>query len=142
MSGGPGVTLRSPVMARTTADLTESEREFLRERHLGTLTTLRAPSRPHVVAISFTFDPDDGVVRIIGSDGTQKVLNVERHGWAAVCQVEGRHWLTLEGPARVLRDTESVAEAVAAFERRYRPARENPNRIAIEIRVERVLGRA
>jgi len=31
--------------------------------------------------------------------------------------------------------------AVAAFESRYRPARDNPNRVAIELTVDRILGR-
>jgi PPOX class probable F420-dependent enzyme len=123
-------------------ELTDTDLAFLVERHLGTLTTLRADGSPHVVAISFGYDPDDRVARIITSDRTQKVRNIERDGRAAICQVEGRLWLTLEGKATVSRDPERVARAVAAFEDRYRPTSENPNRVAIEVVVERVLGRA
>jgi F420H(2)-dependent biliverdin reductase len=129
-------------MTRGPADLTPSELDFLAERHLGTLTTLRPDGSPHVVAIAFVYDPADAVVRIITSDGSRKVRNTERGGRAAVCQVEGPRWLPLEGPVVVRRDPPEVATAVAAFERRYRPARENPNRVAIEIAVDRVLGRA
>lgn len=129
-------------MPRRLHDLTDSEREFLTQRHLGTLTTLRSDGTPHVVAIAFTVHPEEGLVRIISSDGSQKVTNVDRSGRAAVCQVDGPRWLTLEGPATVRRDPESVATAVTAFEGRYRPARENPRRVTIEIEVDRVLGRA
>jgi hypothetical protein len=35
-----------------------------------------------------------------------------------------------------------VARAVADYTRRYRPPRENPQRVALEISIERILGRA
>ncbi|MFH2071620.1 MAG: TIGR03618 family F420-dependent PPOX class oxidoreductase [Actinomycetota bacterium] len=127
-------------MARRAADLTGEEVAFLTERHLGTLTTLRADGTPHVVAIAFTVDLEAGVVRIITSDGGQKVRNIEGGGRAAVCQVDGPRWLTLEGPAVVTRDSERIGAAVTGFEARYHPARENPERVAIEITVRRVLG--
>lgn len=129
-------------MPRIHTDLTETELDFLTERHLGTLTTLREDGTPHVVAIAFGYDHAGGRVLIISSNGTQKVRNVERSGRAVVAQVDGRRWLALEGEARVDKSPEGVAEAVGAFEARYRPARENPNRVGIEIQVDRVLGRA
>ena len=106
--------------------------------HTGTLTTTRADGTPHVTAIVFTYA--DGIARVIASDDTQKVRNIERTGYAAVCQVDGPRWLTLEGPAVVTRDTDRIAVAVEAFTKRFRPPRVNPKRIAIEITVERVLG--
>lgn len=130
-----------PIVPRGPDDLTDDELGFLAERHLGSLTTIRSGGSPHVVAIAFTFDPADGVVRIITFDGSQKVRNVERTARAVVCQVDGPRWLTLEGAARVTRSAERIQRAVAGFEARYRPARENPQRVAIEINVERVLGR-
>ncbi len=126
---------------RDASDLTTEELRFLKERHLATLTTLRDQNTPHVVAIAFGYDPDARLVRIISSDGTQKVRNIEARGFAAVCQVDGARWLTLEGTARVIRDPDTVHLAIEAFEARYRPARENPNRVAIEIVVNRILGR-
>ncbi len=128
-------------MPRTTADLTDTEKAFLSERHLGTLTTIRPDGTPHVVAVAFAYDADAGLVRIISSDNTQKVKNTERHGRVAVCQVDGPRWLTLEGEARVVRDPDGIARAVSGFEARYRPARENPDRVAIEITVDRLMGR-
>lgn len=127
-------------MARTPAELTPAELAFLTDTHLATLTTLRPGGRPHVVAIAFTYE--EGLVRIITDGSSRKVRNVAGHGWAAVCQVDGRRWLTLEGAAEVTTDPARVAAAVGAHERRYRPVAENPSRAAIEITVERVLGRA
>jgi len=114
---------------------------FLSERHLATLTTLASGGWPHVVAVGFTFDPADGLVRIITGAGSQKAANAHRGGRAAVGQVDGARWLSLEGPVTVTSDPERVAAAVAAYTVRYRPPRENPTRLAIEITVERVLGR-
>lgn len=129
-------------MSRTAADLTESELVFLADRHLGTLTTMRADGSPHVIAIAFVYDADEGLARIITSDNTQKVRNVERDPRVAVSQVDGPRWLTLEGNGVVARDPDRVSAAVAAFESRYRPARDNPNRVAIELEVTRIMGRA
>jgi F420H(2)-dependent biliverdin reductase len=129
-------------MAITPADLTPEAHTFLHERHLGTLSTLRADGTLHVCAVGFTWDPDALLVRVITGDGSQKVRNVERSGRAAVGQVDGGRWLSLEGPARVTRDPAEIATAVARYTARYQEPRVNPQRVAIEITVERVLGRA
>lgn len=115
---------------------------FLAERHLASLTTLRADGTPHVVPVGFAFDPGSGTVRVITNAGSQKARNAARGGRAVVCQVDGGRWLALEGPVRVSDDPARVAEAVAAYARRYRQPGENPNRVTLEIAVDRVLGRA
>lgn len=126
---------------RSPSDLTPEELQFLTERHLATLTTLRPDNTPHVVAIAFGYDRQAGLARIISSDNTTKVRNVESNGSVALCQVDGPRWLTLEGVARVVRDPNSIQMAVDAFEARYRPVRANPRRVAIEVSVSRILGR-
>lgn len=115
--------------------------DFLTERHIGTLTTLRDDGTAHVVAIAFTWDPGPGVVRIITRAGSQKVLNVSRTGRAAVAQVDGPRWVSLEGPAVVTDRPDEVAEAVRRYAERYSQPSESPERVAIEISVERILGR-
>jgi PPOX class probable F420-dependent enzyme len=116
---------------------------FLTERHLATLTTLRADGSPHVVPVGVTFDPATATARVITSGGSAKARHV-RAGQArvAVCQVEGRRWLTLEGTGVVRDDAASVADAEARYAQRYRQPRENPARVVIEISVDRVLGNA
>ena len=57
-----------------------------------------------------------------------------------LCQVDGRHWLSLEGPALVRADLASVRDAERRYAVRYRVPRENPQRVVLEIAVERVLG--
>ncbi|WP_280237009.1 PPOX class F420-dependent oxidoreductase [Nocardia cyriacigeorgica] len=120
-------------------ELSPAAVEFVSERHLATLTTLRSDGTPHVVAVGFTWDADAGVARIITNDGSVKVRNVRRSGYAAVSQVDGVRWLTLEGPATVLDDPDSVADAVRRYAGRYRVPRENPTRVVIAIQVRRKL---
>jgi PPOX class probable F420-dependent enzyme len=115
---------------------------FLAERHLATLTTLRADGSPHVVAVGFSFDASDGLARVITSAASVKARNAARGGRAAVSQVDGPRWATLEGDARLVTDAAGVATAVAHYAARYRQPGERADRVAIEIVVDRVLGRA
>lgn len=130
-------------MSRDPHDLGPDALAFLTERHLATLTTLRADGSPHVVPVGVTFDPATATARVITSGSSAKARHV-RDGQArvAVCQVDGRRWLTLEGTAVVRDDAASVADAVERYARRYRTPRENPARVVIEISVDRVLGNA
>ncbi|MGY1693475.1 pyridoxamine 5'-phosphate oxidase family protein [Geodermatophilus sp. SYSU D00814] len=130
-------------MAHDPHDLAPELLVFLTERHLATLTTLRADGSPHVVPVGVTFDPATATARVITSRGSAKARHV-RDGQArvAVCQVEGRRWLTLEGTAVVREDAASVADAEARYAQRYRAPRENPQRVVLEISVDRVLGNA
>ena len=115
---------------------------FLRDRHLATLTTLRADGSPHVVPVGFGYSPDEHLVRIITFAGSQKAVNAERGSRAAVSQVDGGRWLTLEGESRLVADADGVAAAVAAYAARYQAPKQRDDRVAIEIRVDRMLGRA
>lgn len=114
---------------------------FWAERHLCTLTTLRADGSPHVVAVGATLDPATGLARVISSGSSAHVRHV-RQGSArvALCQVDGARWTTVEGLAVVRDDPAAVAEAEQRYAARYRPPRPNPARVALEITVTRVLG--
>lgn len=127
-------------MATQPQDLSDDALAFLEERHLATLTTLRRDGSPHVVPVGFTWDAEAGVVRVITDAASQKARNGARSGRAVVCQVEGRRWLSLEGPSRVLTDAAAVTDAERRYAARYRPPRLNPTRVVIEIHVDRVLG--
>ena len=123
-------------------DLSPAMLAFVRERHLATLTTLRPDGSPHVVPVGFTYDASRGVVRVITWATSVKTGHARRGGRAAVSQVDGGRWITLEGIARVVDESKSVATAVAAYAERYRQPKERPDRVVIEIVVDRVLGRA
>jgi PPOX class probable F420-dependent enzyme len=122
------------------ADLSPAALEFVTARHLATLTTLRSDGSPHVVPVGFTWDDEELVVRVITSGTSRKARNAALGGRAVVCQVDGRHWLSFEGTARVLTDGASVTDAVDRYAARYRVPRENPERVVVEIAVDRVLG--
>ncbi len=118
--------------------LTDDAFSFLSEYHLATLSTVGRSGRVHAVPVGFTYE--DGVVRIIGSRGTQKFVNAARSERASVCSVDGGRWISFEGTATVTDDPEAVAHAVALYAARYRQPRVNPERVVLEMRVEKVLG--
>ncbi|MSQ35596.1 MAG: PPOX class F420-dependent enzyme [Dehalococcoidia bacterium] len=124
-------------MALDPARLTEEVLRFLGERHVATLTTLRPNGRPHVVPVGFAFDPATRVARVITDRASRKALNLVGGGRAVLCQVDGGRWLSLEGEGRVA----DAPAAVAAYGARYGAPGANPTRVAIEIVVDRVLGR-
>ncbi|WP_028931690.1 pyridoxamine 5'-phosphate oxidase family protein [Pseudonocardia asaccharolytica] len=121
-------------------------REFWAERRTGLLVTPRRDGTPHVVAVGVTLDVEAGIARVICSRGSQKVRNVVAGGSvgvrAVVSQVDGRRWSSLEGRAVVREDPESVAEAERRYAMRYRVPRVNPQRVVIEIGIDRLLGLA
>jgi PPOX class probable F420-dependent enzyme len=131
-------------MALRPEQLDDAALDFLTERHLATLTTLRPDGSPHVVAIGFTWDQGAGLARVITWDTSKKARNVAAgpSARAVVCQVDGGRWLSLEGPARVVTDPERCRDAERRYAERYRDPRPRPDRAVIEIAVDRVLGRA
>ncbi len=129
-------------MAHDPRALPDDVEAFLAERHLATLTTLRPDGTPHVVAVGFTWDPEQALVRVITNGTSRKAAHV-RSGSprAVVAQVDRARWLSLEGVPVVSEDPERVAEAVRRYALRYRQPAENPRRVVVEIAVDRVLGR-
>jgi PPOX class probable F420-dependent enzyme len=122
--------------------LTESMLEFLRQYHLASLTTMRADGTPHVVPVGFSYDEREGIVRVITFASSTKYRNALRGGRAVVSQVDGGRWVTLEGAVSGTMDPVRVAAAVRGYAERYREPGEREDRAAIEIKVDRVMGRA
>lgn len=118
--------------------LTPDALAFLTEYHLATLSTIGRDDRVHAVPVGFTYV--DGVVRVIGTGGSQKFVNAARRGRATVCSVDRGRWITFEGPVVVEDDPDAVAHAVSLYAARYRQPRVNPQRVVLELTVERVLG--
>ena len=117
---------------------------FWRERHLCTVTTLRRDGSPHTVPMGVVLDPASGQAWAITSRTSQKAVNLlgSADPRVSVCQVDGRRWSTLEGVAEVLEDPASVAEAERRYAERYKVPRVNPARVAIRIKLTRILGNA
>jgi PPOX class probable F420-dependent enzyme len=129
-------------MAHDPRALPDDVEAFLQERHLATLTTLRPDGTPHVVAVAFTWDPEQARVRVITNGTSRKVAHVRAGSRrAVVAQVDRARWLSLEGVPVVSDDPERVADAVRRYALRYRQPAENPRRVVLEIAVDRVLGR-
>ncbi|MFI9009348.1 pyridoxamine 5'-phosphate oxidase family protein [Actinosynnema sp. NPDC053489] len=122
----------------------EDFRAFWTERHLCTLTTIRPDGTPHVVPVGVTLDVATATARVITSRRSHKVRQILAAGDggapAAVCQVDGRRWSTLEGRAVVRQEPEVVRDAERRYAERYRTPRPNPDRVVIEIAVTRALG--
>jgi PPOX class probable F420-dependent enzyme len=117
---------------------------FVTERHLATLTTLRPDGTPHVVPVAFTWDADAGLARITTNRKSFKA----RHAVplpdggdprAALCQVAGGRWITLEGTIALSEDEAEIADAVARYARRYRPLEPNPDRVVLRVTVDKVM---
>lgn len=119
-------------------------RDFWTERRLCTVTTLRPDGSPHVVPMGVVLDLDADRAWAITSGRSRKARNVLDAGPqgapVAVCQVDGRHWSTVEGRAFVLDQADAVAEAEARYAARYKTPRVNPERVALRIEITLVLG--
>ncbi|MFE1646943.1 PPOX class F420-dependent oxidoreductase [Microbacterium sp. P01] len=118
--------------------LSSDGEQFVRDRHLATLSTIGPSGLIHVVAVGFTVD--DGILRVITSDATQKVRNIERDPRATISQVAGPQWLTVAGHATIEREPAAVARAVELYAARYRQPSVNPRRVVIRLEPAQVLG--
>lgn len=112
------------------------------ERHLCSLTTLRPDGRPHAVPVGVALDHDQQCAWVITNPTSRKARNLEAPGPVAACSVDGGRWSTLEGRGVVVNDAASVARAVECYAARYRVPRENPDRVALRIEVDRFLASA
>lgn len=126
--------------------LTEAQLAFVTDRHLATLSTVRRDGTPHVVPVAFTWDAARGRARITTRSTSVKARRIARGGPdggplpAALCQVDGRRWLTLEGTITLSSDPGDVAEAVERYADRYRVLGEQPTRVVLHLQVHRLLG--
>jgi PPOX class probable F420-dependent enzyme len=112
---------------------------FWTERHLCTLTTLRADGRPHVVPVGVALDHEERCAWVITSRSSVKARHLDSPAPVAACQVDRARWSTLEGTGRVVTDPAGVRRAEEQYAARYRTPRENPDRIALRIDVSRFL---
>lgn len=113
--------------------------DFWTERHLCTLASVRADGRPHLVPVGVALDLEEQCAWVITNESSRKVKHLAADDRVAACQVNGRHWSTIEGTARVVTDEISIARAVSRYSVRYREPRPNPSRVALRIEIDRFL---
>jgi PPOX class probable F420-dependent enzyme len=117
--------------------------DFWTERHLCTFSSVRQDGRPHAVPVGVALDHEQQCAWVISSGSSRKVRTIRSGPEAGVpvaaCQVDGRRWSTIEGRAVVLTEPDAVRRAEECYARRYRVPRENPERIAVRIDVDRFL---
>ncbi|GAB3851129.1 F420-dependent biliverdin reductase [Nocardioides maradonensis] len=112
---------------------------FLAERVIGTLASTRADGTIHLAPVGFTVDLATRTAWVITDGGSAKAANLHRSPVAAVSQVQGARWISLDGVATVHDDPATVADAVARYAVRYKPPRQNPTRVAISVEIRRVM---
>jgi PPOX class probable F420-dependent enzyme len=116
---------------------------FVQERHMASLTLVRSDGTPHVTPVGFTWDAQTGLARVITWNKSVKVRLLDRRGplRAALCQVDGGRWCTLEGEATATADPARCAEGTDRYALRYGAPRDRgSDRRVIEIFVDHVLG--
>ncbi|MBL78249.1 MAG: acyltransferase [Acidimicrobiaceae bacterium] len=115
---------------------------FLAERHLATLTLVRRDGRPHVTPVGFTWSDEEECARVITWSGSVKARVLAAGPLeAAICQVDGGRWLTIEGTAEVSDDPEVCRSAVEAYAARYRPPKDRgAERRVITVATTMILG--
>ena len=127
-------------------ELTTEMKQFVTERHLASLTLVTPEGRLHVTPVGFTWDENQKLVRVITWAGSMKSKILTRADTplrAAVSQVDGGRWITLEGKAIVTDDMERCLEGTRRYAQRYsEPKDRGDDRRVIELSVERIMGRA
>lgn len=123
--------------------LTPEQRVFVMERHLATLSTHRENGSIHVVPVAFTWDAEAGIARITTNKNSVKAKNARGYSDApargSICQVDGGRWITLEGELRVVEDDAAIRDAEKRYATRYRVLEVNPQRIVVELKVDKVM---
>ncbi len=125
--------------------LNPEQRVFVTERHLATLTTLRADGTPHVVPVAFTWDAERGCANITTKNWSVKARNAAGYGQdgehprAALCQVDGGRWITLEGTIEVITDPDEIATAVERYAKRFSTLEYDPARVVLRVTVDHTM---
>ncbi|MGE0878300.1 MAG: pyridoxamine 5'-phosphate oxidase family protein [Acidimicrobiia bacterium] len=124
-------------MAFAPEELNDEAIEFLtKPRVIAAFVTTKDASRPHAANVGYTYEHATRKVRIVTQPGSQKTLNVERGSRGILNQIDGMHWLQLEGPARVLDDPAAIADAYERFAARYGRVHDGATLVVIEIDVD------
>ncbi|WHM36505.1 pyridoxamine 5'-phosphate oxidase family protein [Streptomyces sp. BPTC-684] len=119
--------------------------EFLAEPGQAILVTHRPNGTPHVVPVSFTWDSEARLARVLTGAQSKKARNLiaAPGSRVALCQRDNvSSWVTLEGTGTVYEDPERLADGARRYAERYGKDWLNPPGAAvIEIAVDLVMAR-
>jgi len=123
-------------------DLPVQVLEFLTERHLSTMTVRQSDGSPAVTPVGMTYEHETCTARVITWSSSFKARSVGAFPQqpVALCQVDGARWLTLYGTATLTADPDRVSLAVDRYRERYRPPKSRPDRVVVEVAVDRIVG--
>ncbi len=129
-------------MAYSLDNLPKSIEEFLSTRAFGSLNSIDKTNNLHTAVVGFHFDKNKKIIRIISQKKSIKVKNIIQNNNVSLSQIRDNKWLSFIGTAIIKYDQESIKLATDAYTLRYEKPSENPDRIAIEISVKKILGNA
>ncbi len=122
--------------------LPEEALDFLTERHLATLSIPRDTRAPHTTPVGFSWNPKDGLARVITFADANKVRLLSEPRQVTLCQVDGGRWLSLSGTAEITADPEKCRRGEELYGVRYSPPKNRgADRRVIEIKVKQIMGR-
>ena len=129
-------------MAYALDNLPDSIEDFLSTRAFGELNSIDETNNIHTAVVGFHFNMIDNKIRIISQKNSKKVKNIKQNDHVSISQIRENKWLSFIGTATIKYDEESIKQAMDAYTLRYEKPSENPNRVAIEISVKKILGNA
>ena len=129
-------------MAYSLDNIPKSIEEFLSTRAFGSLNSIDKTNNLHTAVVGFHFDKNKKIIRIISQKKSIKVKNIIQNNNVSLSQIRDNKWLSFIGTATIKYDQESIKLASDAYTLRYEKPSENPDRIAIEISVKKILGNA
>ncbi|MEV0529988.1 pyridoxamine 5'-phosphate oxidase family protein [Streptomyces nigra] len=119
--------------------------DFLAEPNQAILVTQRPNGTPHAVPVSFTWDGEARVARVLTGAKSKKARNLVAAPGSrvALCQRDQiSSWVTLEGTGTVSEDPERLADGARRYVERYGKEWLNPPGAAvIEVAVDVVMAR-
>lgn len=129
-------------MAYALDNLPDSIEDFLSTRAFGALNSIDETNNIHTAVVGFHFNMADTKIRIISQKNSKKVKNIKQNDHVSLSQIRENKWLSFIGTATIKYDEESIKHATDAYTLRYEKPSENPDRVAIEISVKKILGNA
>lgn len=131
-------------------------RDLIAGSHLATLATIKRDGRPQLSNISYTYEPEQDLIRVSVTDGRAKTANLRRDPRATVLVNGSSGWSYAAAdvtatvlPVATTEDDASVAELISIYRAisgehpdwdDYRRAMVADRRVPLHLRVEHLYG--